>query len=192
MEEWKKDLETALHLSPHHLSIYSLQIEEGTPFFRQGIKKDEDIDLQMYEYAIDTLIAHGYHHYEISNFAKPGFECKHNIVYWQNGNYLGLGAGAHSHVNGKRWANTNSIEEYLKNPQPQPFNHTSCPTSTHQQDTIFMGLRLLDGLEIKKFQGFEKEVRELISDGLLEQFEKKYKLTRRGLYLANEVFTRFV
>ncbi|MFC1571728.1 radical SAM family heme chaperone HemW, partial [Candidatus Margulisiibacteriota bacterium] len=190
LEEWKSDLETALHLTPLHLSIYSLQIEENTPFHKQGIAKDEELDLAMYEYAIETLTAAGFTHYEISNFAKPGFECKHNIVYWRNGNYLGIGAGAHSHLNGKRWANPDSIEEYLE--QRTSNIDTGIVTVTDQRETIFMGLRLLDGLEIEKFKGFEKEITELTKDELLEKEAGKYKLTRRGLYLANEVFAQFV
>lgn len=164
----------------------------------------EDLELAMYEHTIETLTTAGYKHYEISNFAKPGYECLHNLNYWRNGNYLGLGAGAHSHFNGQRWANPNCIESYLgkgwdtglvnsqkfKIPKTQPNNQTS--RSTSQQETIFMGLRLLDGISTDKFTGFDKEVKGLINDGLLMEENGNYKLTRRGLYLGNLVFEKFI
>jgi len=184
----------------------------------------EDEELAMYEYAIEELTAHGYKHYEISNFAKPGFECQHNLTYWKNENYLGIGAGAHSHVNGQRWSNPNCVEAYIKCWKPeterlgfQQHEETAksrCslrssgipaddevvtsgfirrfPSAPDQQETLFLGLRLLDGLPIKEFKGFEKEVAELIEDGLLKEENGNYKLTKQGLYLGNLVFEKFV
>ncbi|MFA4844477.1 MAG: radical SAM family heme chaperone HemW [Candidatus Margulisiibacteriota bacterium] len=149
----------------------------------------EDEELAMYEYAIEELAAHGYKHYEISNFAKPGYECQHNLVYWRNENYLGIGAGAHSHVNGQRWSNPNCIEKYL---ETATFSRRFPGSTADQRETIFLGLRLLDGLSIKKFKGFEAQVAELIKDGLLTEEKGNYKLTRQGLYLGNLVFEKFV
>ncbi|NQT26999.1 radical SAM family heme chaperone HemW, partial [candidate division KSB1 bacterium] len=198
LDEWKKDLQTAINLNPDHLSTYDLVLHENSPLksllrTQNSELPTEETELAMYEHTIETLIAAGFKHYEIGNFAKSGFECQHNIVYWKNGNYLGIGAGAHSHVDGKRWANSNSIEEYLKGapriPQDDlPAGKAGSPHAT----AIFMGLRLLDGLEVEKFNGFEKEVAELIEDGLLRRENNHYKLTRRGLYLGNLVFERFV
>jgi oxygen-independent coproporphyrinogen-3 oxidase len=145
----------------------------------------------MYEYTIEVLQANGFAHYEISNFAKFGFECQHNINYWKNGNYVGIGAGAHSHLNGKRWANPNSIEEYLTSHE-QRFTINDLPDAADQRETLFLGLRLLQGLPTENFIGFEKEVIELIKDGLLMRDNNHYKLTRRGLYLGNLVFEKFV
>ena len=142
----------------------------------------------MYEHTIETLTASGYHHYEISNFALPGLECQHNIVYWKSGNYLGIGTGAHSHINGKRWANSNSVETYMR----QALGKGKNKVRDTLGDTIFMGLRMLEGLPIDQFRGFEKEVTELIENGLLIRKNNHYKLTRKGIYLANEVFVRFV
>jgi len=199
LDEWKKDLETAIDLMPNHLSAYNLQIEEGTPFHLQKLNlPSEDIELKMYEYAIETLMASGYKHYEISNFAKPGFECKHNINYWKNGNYLGIGAGAHSHVSGKRWANPDSVESYIGcgggyvSNIDNRFSTNDTVTENDKRESIFMGLRLLKGLSVDNFQGFEKELAELIESGLLMRENSHAKLTRKGLYLANEVFEKFV
>ncbi len=177
LKEWKQDLQTAIELGPEHLSCYSLQIEEGTPLYEK-IKQqktnnkqfqknkfqlpNEDEELEMYEYTIEALTKSGYKHYEISNFTKPGFECKHNINYWKMGKWIGIGTGAKS--------------------SPQ----------NDQRNTIFMGLRMLEGLPTEKFHGFEKEVAELIENGLLMQKNGNYKLTRKGLYLGNLVFEKFV
>lgn len=221
LDEWKKDLQTAIDLGPEHLSCYSLQIEEGTKFWEQynphpclpagkaltpsprgrgGTQENEftsklpseDDELAMYEYTIETLTKAGYKHYEISNFAKPGFECQHNINYWEMGNWLGLGAGAHSHVNGQRWANTDSIEEYIKSNFDHRASNNVTSIEDQQRISLFMGLRLIDGISIDKFKGFEKQVAELIEQGLLVQDQNNYKLTRKGLYLGNMVFERFV
>lgn len=203
-KEWKKDLQTAIGLEPNHLSTYNLQIEENTPLYlRQTACPErgrganrlqlpgEEEELAMYEFAIEKLTGAGFKHYEISNFARPGFECKHNINYWENGNYIGIGAGAHSHVNGKRWFNPNSIEEYIENHERR-FTINDSPDSTDQRETLFMGLRLLEGLSIEKFSGFEQEVAELINDGLLERDGDRYKLSKKGLYLGNLVFEKFI
>ncbi|MFH1386065.1 MAG: radical SAM family heme chaperone HemW [bacterium] len=205
LEEWQADLQTAIDLKPEHLSTYNLQIEEGTPLFLHptvyGLPPTQETELAMYQHTIETLTSAGYHHYEISNFAKPGFECQHNINYWKNGNYIGIGAGAHSHVNGRRWANTNSIEEYIRSASGDMGNEmrnalrltpNDSHLSTAQRETLFLGLRLLDGLSIEHFKGFEKEVAELIKDGLLEKHNNDYRLTKQGLYLGNLVFEKFI
>ncbi|MEE8638632.1 MAG: radical SAM family heme chaperone HemW [Candidatus Margulisiibacteriota bacterium] len=186
LKEWKNDLQTAISLEPEHLSAYNLQVEAGTPFHSQKLDlPSEESELKMHEYAIETLTDKGYKHYEISSFAKPGFECKHNINYWKNGNYIGIGAGAHSHIDGKRWSNPNSIEEYLTS-----RNRESQVPS--RSETIFLGLRLLEGISTDNFQDFEKELTELIESGLLIKENSHVKLTRKGLYLANLVFEKFV
>ncbi len=200
--EWKKDVQQAIVMQPEHLSAYRLQIEEGTHFYQQQTTNNlqlptEETEIAMYEYAVDCFWLTGYKHYEISNFAKPGRECRHNLNYWQMGNWLGVGAGAHSHVDGKLWANPDSIETYLKTPSSflplaKGENVERSETRGGQHDSLFMGLRLLDGLPTEKFQGFESEVAELLADGLLKQENCNYKLTKKGLHLANLVFEKFI
>lgn len=171
----------------------------------EGIKlPSEDQEAEMYEYIIETLTANGLRHYEISNFAKPGRECRHNINYWKNGNYLGLGAGAHSHVDGKRWSNPNCLEKYIEFWKPETkrlgFQNQEetakfirrFPTDLAQRETLFMGLRLLEGLPNDSFAGFEADLADLKTQGLLEEIQGKVKLTKKGLLLANLVFERFV
>jgi len=203
LEEWKEDLSQAINLEPNHLSTYNLQIEEGTPFAKMTNAElqmpNEEIEAEMYEHTIETLTAKGYHHYEISNFAQPGRECRHNINYWKNGNYIGIGAGAHSHVNGRRWANPDPVEEYVKNSLNGFETRTELRASsivttikTDKRETLFLGLRLIEGLPTKTFEGFENEVSELLNDGLLIRQNGNYKLSKRGLFLANLVFEKFV
>ena len=141
----------------------------------------------MYEYAIDTFLQAGYKQYEISNFAQPNFECRHNINYWQMGNWQGVGVGAHSHVDGKIWAGTSSLEEYCQQERELITRNT-----ISAGEVIMMGLRLLMGIPATKFCGFEKEVSGLIEEGLMEAHENNYRLTNRGLFLGNQVFAHFV
>jgi oxygen-independent coproporphyrinogen-3 oxidase len=214
LDEWKSDLKTAISLNPNHLSTYNLTIEEGTRLYEEitnnkslGAARDaepvealqitnNETEATMFEYSIDALIAAGYKHYEISNFARPGFECRHNLNYWKNGNYIGLGAGAHSHVNGKRWANPSSIKEYIgcgsvrRNVLRRAPDDS--PDATDQRETLFLGLRLIDGLAIDHFAGFDEEVGQLLKEGLLQRNNGHYRLTRRGIMLGNQVFSRFV
>lgn len=174
-EEFKEDIETILKLNPEHISLYNLEIDKKLPISNCQLPvPDNDTEADMFEYAIESFTKAGYKHYEISNFAKPGKECQHNIAYWLNKNYLGIGTGAHSHVDGKRWDSNGTLD------------------CDEKSETIFMGLRLLDGINKNKFKGFEKEVEELKQQGLLEETTTNIKLTKKGLFLANLVFEKFV
>jgi oxygen-independent coproporphyrinogen-3 oxidase len=210
--ELKEDIEQAVALKPEHLSTYNLQLEEGTPLYetisnlkRQTSKQssnpnlqmpNEDEEAEMYEFIIETLTKAGHKHYEISNFAKPGKECRHNVNYWKNGNYIGIGAGAHSHIEGQRFANTDSVEEYIGCgcAARNGYRRTSDDSSrvTDRREMIFMGLRLLEGLPTDSFAGFEADVADLKAQGLLDEQKGQVKLTKKGLLLANLVFERFV
>jgi len=190
------------HNSPQRDSFSLWEKGESLASADEGFNlPDEETELAMYEYTIEALIAAGYQHYEISNFARPGYECRHNINYWKNGNYIGVGAGAHSHINGQRWSNPNCIEEYIRQASGETRNEMRdalrgtddvSHIATAQRETLFLGLRLLDGIPTGKFNGFEKEVSGLINDGMLEEKDGNYRLTRKGLYLGNLVFEKFV
>jgi len=209
LEEWKSDLQTAIDLKPEHISAYNLIIEEGTPLWHlthpnlqitdyglrvtdHGLRiTSEDEEAAMYEHTIATLTAESYKQYEISNFSRPGYECHHNINYWKMGNWLGIGAAAHSHVDGKIWANPNCIEEYIMDAGRRQPDKTGTPAD-EKREAIFMGLRLLDGLPEEKFTGFENELNGLIAEGLLERSGGNIRLTRKGLMLGNLVFEKFI
>ncbi len=119
------DLDRALALGPEHIAIYNLMYEEGTPMAARSGRLDEGLEREMYDLIRKRLTGAGFDHYEISNFAKPGFECQHNLLYWTGGEYIGCGPSAHSHWKGTRWANVADLDEYLKKRPTPPFGHPS-------------------------------------------------------------------
>ena len=190
-------LQRLLALRPEHISVYGLQIEENTPFFTQGIVCDQLLMRRMLEQTHDVLTNAGYHHYEISNFALPGYEAKHNTNYWHNGEYVGLGSAAASYQNGCRRQNTANIEKYIaclaQGKSPTEFSET-LTGKAREGESLMLAFRQLDGVKLSAKQQalFGKEIEKHIQNGLLTQAQKKVKLTKEGLYLANEVFRSFV
>jgi|LSQX01.3.fsa_nt_gb oxygen-independent coproporphyrinogen-3 oxidase len=197
IELWKQDLQKAISMELQHYSIYNLQIEEGTPFWEEKEKgslnlPSEDQDADMYIYAVEFLLKQKFYRYEISNFAIIGMECKHNVNYWENGNYIGVGVAAHSHFNGKRWANTTSLKDYLATPSKSIVEYTEGSTLSIKEETIFLGLRMSKGVDKKNFIGYEKQVNKLIQNHLLEETGTRYRLTSQGILLANRVLSEFI
>lgn len=213
LDSWKKTLNKAIDLGPEHISAYNLLIEEGTPFYdKYGIYPnnsvraycntplpDNDLEYEMYKGTIDILKSCGYDHYEISNFAKPGFECRHNINYWKSGDYIGIGLSAASHINGQRYENTKDLDGYLKDPLKS--QKTANTRKEEISETIFMGLRLLEGIDLNDFKKrfgnnleeiFKKEISVLMKNGLVLIDNGKMRLTEKGLFLGNSVFEYFV
>jgi len=196
-ETFLHSLEKLLALSPEHISVYGLQIEEGTPFFEQGVLCDQLLMRRMLEETRARLTAAGYHHYEISNFARPGFESKHNLNYWQYGSYVGLGSAAASFTEGERRQNTPDVAEYIRRMREKISPVLSCETLTGQAlegEKLMVGLRQLDGVELTPVQEhfFGREINKHLAAGLLLRDGKKVKLSEEGLYLASEVFYSFV
>lgn len=209
LADWREDLERALDLTPEHISTYALTLEEGTPLFRQCQQgemtlPEEDIQVAMYQLAQEMLIGQGYHHYEISNFSLPSREARHNLLYWHNQEYLGLGAGAHSYLAGRRYFNTPLIENYIRAME----NHDTAvlgeerPTLRQQVgETVMLGLRLMKGMDLSAFalrfghtlqDLYPQSLNALIADGLLSLEDGSLKLTPRGILLSNEVFAEFL
>lgn len=200
MREWSYTLSKTLDLSPEHISAYELTPEEGTPLFdsiKDGSlqKPDEDIIIRMYHHAIDALTASGYKHYEISNFARPGFECRHNLNYWDRGQYIGFGAGAHSFIGDKRIKNTSDINRYineLKTGKLSIEDATEISCEDAIKEFIFLGIRKTGGLNVK---GFRDDLGidlldisdKLINDGLLMSDGNYLRLTRKGIVVSNTV-----
>jgi len=208
-ESWRRTLDGVLQLGPEHVSLYSLTVEEGTPFFAmraagQLSLPDEDAEADMYEEAIRTLTAAGFEHYEISNFAKPGFECRHNVIYWRNQPYFGFGAGATSYLEGVRATNIPTVEEYIRRIQAGKDTTATeeCLAGRRAKgETMFLGLRMLRGVDERVFSErygtapqtvFHEEIEELVSRGLLESENGSLRLTRTGLLFADDVFAQFV
>ncbi|MDR1913246.1 MAG: radical SAM family heme chaperone HemW, partial [Clostridiales bacterium] len=144
--DWEETLEFAALLKPTHISAYSLIIEEGTDFYRQFksgrlILPDEETDRKMYEQTENILLSHGYEQYEISNYSKPGYECKHNIKYWARDNTLGFGLSSHSFYNETRWRNTINLREYMSQP-PTRLDVEHLRDHDAMAETMILGLRL--------------------------------------------------
>ena len=197
LESFLTSLAAVLKLEPEHLSVYGLQIEAGTPFFERGIVCDQLLMRQMLEKARACLMANGFHHYEISNFARPGFESKHNMHYWQYGEYIGLGSVAASFVQGVRRQNIPGITDYIARiktgKSPISFQET-LPQQAREGEKLLLALRQLDGTKVSEKQRFYflNEIEKHIQNGLLIREGEKVKLSEEGLYLANEVFCSFV
>jgi oxygen-independent coproporphyrinogen-3 oxidase len=181
LQGWRTNLERALALGPDHLSLYALTLEEGTPMTRdveRGRQRGPDLDLQadMFEWSLERMRRAGFQHYEISNWSRPGRECRHNLVYWRNGDWLGLGAGAHSHLLGERFADAASprryvelVQETTSSPSPRRemgLGGEDSPLTAMRQvvmregpdqaremaETAFLALRLREGLDVASFE----------------------------------------
>ncbi|MFZ3170910.1 MAG: radical SAM family heme chaperone HemW [Carboxydocellales bacterium] len=209
MVDWLETLEKALELGVEHISAYSLKLEPETPFYRQwqqGRLKpcDEDLEADMYQAAIDRLTAGGLGHYEISNFARPGLECRHNLTYWLLDEYLGLGPAAHSLIAGHRLANCTNLQAYLNtlaNGQRPLADQQFITSKDEMAEFMFLGLRLIKGVQkadfTKRFgisltQVYGPAIARLITLNLLEETSELLRLTSLGLALGNEVFEAFL
>ena len=212
---WQATLRQAIHLRPDHLSLYCLSVEEDTPLGQRIARRelpvpDPDLAAEMYTLAEETLDRAGYVHYEISNWAQPGHECRHNLTYWRNQSYLGLGAGAHSYFEKKRWHNVLSPEEYItrleadwQGPFPPSVKEVEEIDETLEMaETMILKLRLVqEGVRLADFRErfgrelmdvYGKEIGEMGRAGLLEVDGDRVRLTARGRLLGNEVFQRFL
>jgi oxygen-independent coproporphyrinogen-3 oxidase len=208
-EGFRDSLKTAVDLGISHISCYSLKVGEGTPL--QGMldkgllpEPDDKSDRNMYRAALGYLSAQGFKHYEISNFAKPGKECKHNIGYWVLDEYLGIGAGAHSYYKDRRFSNTGDLGKYIRNLNeykiPEEYSEAIDEIESAREFMI-LGLRMIDGISTEDFLDkynkdifsvFGNEINECIDAGLLAAEGKMLKLTSRGLNFANKVFRKFI
>ena len=209
MEMWEETLENACRLGVEHISCYSLKLEEGTKLYRlhgegKVLLPDEDMDRDMYAMAVERLRSHGYAQYEISNFAGKGRECKHNLIYWRNEEYLGIGAGSHSKLENRRFWNFRDIDRYvgLVDQGVLPVEgYEELSGAEDMWETIFLALRLNEGLDLPGFGrkygiDFNKKYGEVVSklsrQGLLTLSTDRLKLTDRGRDLSNSVFIEFM
>lgn len=200
---WAESLDAVADLAPEHISAYSLQIEPGTVFgARAPATPGEDIEARMYELACRRLADAGYEHYELSNWARSGRECRHNLLYWRNAAWLGLGIGAASHRPGLRRTNAARLAPYcaeLEAGRLPPAQEEACDEPS---DTMILGLRLVgEGVARRSFLDrfgvalddvYGDAVRQSTAAGLLADDGEHLRLTRRGLLLGNRVFARFV
>lgn len=208
-EMWRETLENIVRLNPEHISLYSLIIEEGTVFynqFEQGLisEIDEDLDRDMYHFAIEYLAENSYSQYEISNFAKDGFICNHNVVYWSMTDYLGLGLSSHSYYNGERFNNIYDLKDYIVADGDSRIiieNIEIVELNDEISEYMFLGLRMNKGISLHNFQAkYNKSIDEvypnvvdsLMEQGLLCKNEECIFLSDRGIDLSNIVFEKFL
>jgi len=208
-EDLEADLARIRQLAPEHVAAYSLIFEPGTPLTQMrdaGMfdEMEDDEQLEQYRLVRATLGAAGYHHYEISNFARPGFESRHNRLYWGAGEYIGCGPAAHSHWKGVRYGNPKSLDEYCASlaagRPPRTFEEQLDPEAK-ARETLIMGLRQLDGVpmdEFRRITGFDcrdlkpTEIDWLCHIGMLEENDGRLRLTEKGLFVSDSVFAELV
>jgi oxygen-independent coproporphyrinogen-3 oxidase len=210
---WQQELEQALLLAPDHLSVYALSIEDGTPFASSygdapSLLPDDDLAAEMFERAGSLLTAQGYEQYEIANYARPGFRSRHNSGYWLRDGYLGLGAGAHSFIKdgwGVRYGAPADTAMYaatvLQEGNRLRREMTRLTREDAMAETMFLGLRMTDGIDLHSFarefgvpaeEIYGAACEELLASGLLEWDMDRVRLTKRGMLLSNRVFSRFL
>lgn len=202
MDDWRRNLNEAVSMSPEHLSLYLLEIHEGTPLaeqVRRGRRTaiDDELAAEMYELMIDTLSDAGYQQYEISNFARPGFESRHNSKYWRLDPVYGFGVSAHSFDGVERYANERDTNAYVRMIESGAGAEVFREPIDEASEAAFLGLRLSKGLDLKEMGSrfgadLLAKVEDLVSAGLLQVEQQNLKLTRRGMLMSNEVFSRFV
>ena len=192
------------------MSLYPLTLDGDEPLYHK-IEQGElpalnpDISAEQYELAEDLLADHGYQHYEISNWAKEGYECKHNLVYWQNLPYLGIGVAAHSYINNHRLANTSDLDQYLSkfysNVKWAIDWEEKLDSKLQFAEAVILGLRLSQGVSLDDIHNrfgidllgqYSSQINHLTGLGLLEHTKSHMRLTRRGRLLGNEVFHQFL
>lgn len=209
LEEWNETLEKIVGLNPNHISAYGLIVEEHTPFYRMYHNgelqlPDEELERRMYYLTESYLKEHGIYQYEISNYSKSGYECKHNLSYWTDVNYIGVGLGSSSYILGSRYANTTDMDDYLANAShiDKVREKTSEPSRNRRlEEVIFLGLRLNRGINLawlnKTFnnplENVFKEAYKKYSDLNCFILEDGFlKLSRKGIDISNQVFSDFL
>jgi len=202
IEDWSRNLDEAIAMEPEHLSLYLLEIHESTPLaeqVRSGRRTpiDDELAAEMYEMMLDRLAAAGYEQYEISNFAKPGFESRHNTKYWRLDPVYGFGVSAHSFDGRERYANERDTAKYVSSIEEEGSAEVFREIVNIGSETAFLGLRLNEGVDIEAYErrfGAELSLKssELIERGLVETADGRLRLTRKGMLFSNEVFAEFV
>ena len=206
LEDVEEDLDRIITLNPEHISVYSLIVEEGTPLEKRINNKElllpqEELERKMYWKVKEKLEENGYIHYEISNFAKPGFRSKHNVNCWEQKEYIGFGLAAHSYIDSIRQSNTEYLNEYIIEKGEKKTIHEKQNELEKQKEFMLLGLRKIEGVKISDFKNkfienpiyvFRNELDKLVKEGLLEIEENSIKLTKKGIDLANIVWQEFV
>jgi len=195
LNDWEKTIDTVLKFNSNHISLYPLTIEQGTKFYQQNIKVDTDLQRQMYEIACNMFKINKFKHYEISNWAKEDKYSKHNKMYWQNKEYIGLGASSASYYKRYRFKNTLSISEYIKNitqGKNSIIEKEYIDDTIYNIETIMLGLRLSDGVDEKYFYNKKNILDKYINEGMLNIKNNKVSLTEEALFISNSIISDLI
>ena len=201
LTDWANDIEAALALNVEHISAYCLSVEEGTPLHKWTTDNgewtmDEELERKMYELLIDKLAAAGYEHYEISNFARPGFRSRHNSSYWQNVPYIGIGASAHSYDGKSRSWNVSDLKTYMEaiERRERPYEEELIDDDTHYDDIVTTALRTSDGIDLSSLTAPYRQylmtcAKDYLRRGLLIAADGHLKLSRQGINISNTIMS---
>ena len=204
LESWKRTVDAILELNPEHIPAYSLIVEAGTPFeklYGEGGSREaelpaEETERVIYQKTKEWLKKAGYERYEISNYAKKGYACRHNLGYWERKEYLGLGLGASSLIENVRFQNTGEMQIYLQyadNEEKRVENRETLTREEELEETIFLGLRKMEGISKKEVdKEYGKQIEKMICEGFLEEEKGKIRLTERGIDISNYVFAEIL
>ena len=204
LESFKKTLETVVVLNPAHISAYGLILEEGTRFWKSKDRlmfPSEDSECMMYNFACEFLALHGYKHYEISNYAKPSMESRHNLKYWRNQKYIGVGISAYSYFNSKRYGNTSKISEYLSDNSAKYSSGEVIDSESEAYEYVMLGLRLSEGISLSEYKrrfgkdflfGKEEKINAYINTGYIIKTQDRIALTEKGFYVSNAILTELL
>ena len=204
MESFSKTLDAVTALSPQHISLYGLIIEEGTPFYnnRHDLElPSEDSECDMYYLAAKMLREKGYGHYEISNYVREGFSCQHNLKYWHAEEYIGVGLAAHSYFNGRRFANTENINDYLSGNFANYAKGEIIDDETRAYEYVMLSLRLAEGFSLSDYNerfgvdfrlGREDTLKMLMDNDLLIINGDRLSLTEKGMYVSNNILSDLI
>lgn len=212
LTSWEETLQNVIELAPEHISAYSLIVEEGTPFakvYGEGCPGEQDLpdeeeERRIYYRTEELLKKAGYYRYEISNYAKEGRECRHNLGYWERKEYLGIGLGAASLIDNTRYSNTADLAKYIKcAKEPDKIKEDIQVLSAKEQmeEFVFLGLRKMEGISEKEFKKsfgisidevYGIQLKKLITEELLKRIDERIMLTRRGIDVSNYVFAEFL
>jgi oxygen-independent coproporphyrinogen-3 oxidase len=200
LEDWERDIDAALALNVEHISAYCLTVEEGTVLYRMNVEAvGEELEREMYYLLKDKLETAGFEHYEISNFARPGYRSRHNSSYWQDVPYIGLGAAAHSYDGKRRSWNVADIRQYIAAVErgERPCEEETIDEDTWYNDRITTALRTREGLDLtalpEKYRCYcLKEARRYIDRGWLAQRDGHLALTRDGLFVSDDIMSSLI
>ncbi len=209
LQDWEMDLAQAVQLAPEHLSLYNLTIEPDTEFGRRErsgelLETGENMAAAMFEMAMDVTDAAGFQQYEISNYARPGRECRHNLVYWRNREYLGFGVSAASYMGGTRWTNTSDLREYASTAasgRPTCALQESLAAREAMGESVMLGLRTSQGIDLQELEirhgasappSWHQQLKTLQSEGFVSHQDGRYYLTRSGRLVGDAIASTFV